>query len=280
MEQGTRQFWCMKGGPQLAEAETLAPATRGRVRTEVSSKHVRTYLKGMLVADSYHPILVWENPSFPTYYFPAQDVRADLVPTGQVEHSPSRGTGHVFDVRSGEETAAGAARRFPDSPLAQLRDLVLIDWKAMTEWFEEDEPVYTHPRDPYTRVDILASSRHVRVEVDGVTVADSHSPRILFETGLPPRFYIPITDTRMDVLRPSSTETHCPYKGTATYWSVETESGLHKDVVWIYRSPLPESQKIQGLACFYNEKVDIYLDDVLQERPKTKFSRTSPRASR
>ncbi len=257
----------------MAEAETLAPATRGRVRTEVSSKRVRTYLKGMLVADTYHPILVWENPSFPAYYFPAEDVRADLVPTGRVEHSPSRGDAHLFDVRVGDATAPGAARQFADSPMEQLRDLVRIDWDSMTEWFEEDEPVYTHPRDPYTRVDILASSRHVRVEVDGVTVADSRSPRVLFETGLPPRFYIPITDTRMEMLRQSSTETYCPYKGTATYWSVETEAGLHEDIVWIYRSPLPEGQKIQGLACFYNEKVDIYLDDVLQERPKTKFSR-------
>ncbi len=90
----------------------------------------------------------------------------------------------------------------------------------MTEWFEEDEPVYTHPRDPYSRVDILASSRHVRVELDGVTVADSHQPRILFETGLPPRYYLPLTDVRMDLLRPSATQTHCPYKGTASYWSV------------------------------------------------------------
>ncbi len=256
----------------MAETELMAPATRGRVRTEVSSKRVRAFLDGALVAESYHPVLVWEHPSFPTYYFPAEDVRAELVPTGQVEHSPSRGDGHVFDVRIGESAAAAGARRFLDSPLEQLRDLVRIDWDAMTDWFEEDEPVYTHPRDPYTRVDILASSRHVRVEVDGVTVADSRSPRILFETGLPPRYYLPITDTRMDLLRPSSTETHCPYKGMATYWSIETKNGVHQDLVWTYRSPLPESQKIAGLACFYNEKVDIYLDDVLQDRPKTKFS--------
>jgi len=142
----------------------------------------------------------------------------------------------------------------------------------MTEWFEEDEPVYTHPRDPYSRVDILASSRHVRVEIDGVTVADSRQPRILFETGLPPRYYLPLTDVRMDLLRPTGTQTRCPYKGTASYWSLDTGPAIHKDFVWIYRYPLAESQKIAGLACFYNEKVDLYVDGVLQERPHTKFS--------
>jgi uncharacterized protein (DUF427 family) len=256
----------------MAVSQTTAGATRGRVRTEVSAKRVRTYLAGELVADSRQPVLVWEFPSYPTYYFPIKDVRAELVPTGRVENSPSRGDAHIFDVKVGQEVAPAAARRFPDSPMEQLRDLVRIEWNSMSEWFEEDEPVYTHARDPYTRVDILASSRHVRVEVDGITVADSHAPRILFETGLPARYYLPITDIRMDLLRPSAKETHCPYKGTATYWSLDTGKALHEDAVWIYRSPLAESQKIAGLASFYNEKVDIYIDGELQQRPKTHFS--------
>jgi uncharacterized protein (DUF427 family) len=142
----------------------------------------------------------------------------------------------------------------------------------MGEWLEEDEPVYTHPRDPHTRVDILASSRHVRVEIDGITVADSRSPRILFETGLPPRYYLPLTDIRTDLLRPSHTQTHCPYKGAASYWSVEAGDRLHEDIVWIYRTPLPESQKIAGLAAFYDEKVDVFVDGVAERRPHTKFS--------
>jgi uncharacterized protein (DUF427 family) len=242
------------------------------VRTEVSAKRVRTYLGGQLVADSIRPVLVWESPKYPTYYFPAEDVRAELVPTGEVENSPSRGDAQIFDVRVGEVVAASAARRFPDSPLEQLRDLVRLDWSAMTEWFEEDEPIYTHARDPYTRVDILASSRQIRIEIDGMTVAESSSPRILFETGLPPRYYLPIADLRQDLLRPSAKESHCPYKGKATYWSLDTGQAVHENAVWIYRSPLAESQKIAGLACFYNEKVDIYVDGVLQERPKTQFS--------
>jgi uncharacterized protein (DUF427 family) len=249
-----------------------ASSTRGRVRVERSQKRVRVYLGGELVADSREPRLVWEIPHYPAYYLPVAGVRADLVPTGRVEHSPSRGDAEVYDVKVASATAAGAARRFPDSPMEELRDLVRLDWAAMSEWLEEDEPVYTHPRDPYSRVDILASSRHVRVVVDGVTLADSHQPRILFETGLPPRYYLPLTDVRLDLLRPSATQTHCPYKGTATYWSAEVGGTLLEDFVWIYRTPLPESQKVAGLACFYNEKVDLYLDGQLQERPRSPFS--------
>ncbi|HLU44254.1 MAG TPA: DUF427 domain-containing protein, partial [Natronosporangium sp.] len=144
-----------------------------------------------------------------------------------------------------------------------------LEWSAMTEWLEEDEPVYTHPRDPYKRVDILASSRRVRIDVAGVTVAESRAPRILFETGLPPRYYLPLSDIRMELLRPSDRVTHCPYKGTAHYWSVEVAGNRYEDLVWIYRTPLPECQKIAGLACFYQERVDLAVDGVWQPRPES-----------
>jgi len=245
---------------------------RGTVRVEQGAKRVRAYLAGRLVADTRRPFLVWEIPYYPAYYLPLADVVAELEPIGKTEYSPSRGEAQIFDVRVEGATAESAARRYPDSPLERLRDLVRFDWNAMDEWLEEDEPVYVHPRDPYKRVDILASSRHVRVAVDGVTVADSVRPRVLFETGLPPRYYLPLSDIRAELLIPSGTQTQCPYKGTAGYWSVDTGHGVHRDLVWIYRAPTPESQKIAGLACFYNEKVDLYLDGELQERPRTPFS--------
>jgi uncharacterized protein (DUF427 family) len=246
--------------------------SRGSVRVLPGAKRVRAYLAGRLVADTSRPFLVWEIPYFPAYYLPLADVLAELVPTGKTEHSPSRGEAEILDVRVAGATAQSAAKRYPDSPLEPLRDLVRFDWASMDEWLEEDEPVYTHPRDPYTRVDILASSRHIRVEIDGVTVADSVRPHILFETGLPPRYYLPLPDVRTELLIPSDTSSHCPYKGTAGYWSVDAGHGVHPDLVWIYRSPLPESQKVAGLACFYNEKVDVYLDGELQDRPRTHFS--------
>ena len=256
------------------------PPSRGRVRVEPGQKRVRNFLAGQLVAETKNPLLVWEAPYYPTYYFPLEGVVAELVPDGTTEHSPSRGEAEVFDVKVGlrgqdgretEAVAKRAARRFASSPIEQIRDAVKFEWDLMDEWMEEDEPVYTHARDPHTRVDILASSRHVQVVLDGVTVADSTRPHALFETGLPTRWYMPLTDVRMDLLVPSVTVSHCPYKGMATYWSIEVSGNHHDDFVWCYRTPLPESQKIAGLACFYNEKVDLYLDEKLEERPKTKF---------
>ncbi|HEY7323959.1 MAG TPA: DUF427 domain-containing protein [Streptosporangiaceae bacterium] len=242
------------------------------IRVEHSRKRVRILLAGELVADTTAPLLVWEVPYYPTYYIPAGDVVAKLIPAGSEPHS-RLGEADLFTVQvPGGAAADGAARKYAASPARQLHDAVRFDWDAMSEWLEEDEPVYTHARDPHTRVDILASSRHVRVEIDGVTVADSHSPRILFETGLPPRYYLPLSDVRTDLLRLSSTASHCPYKGTAGYWSVDTGQALHEDIVWIYRAPLPESQKIAGLAAFYDEKVDVFIDGVAQRKPQTKWS--------
>jgi uncharacterized protein (DUF427 family) len=247
------------------------------VRVERGQKWVRAYLNGQVVADTRSPLMVWELPYFPTYYFPVGDVVATLVPAGSGKRSPSRGESELFDVMvagatAPGATAPGAALRYPDSPIEALREAVRLEWDAMDEWLEEDEPVYTHPRNPYHRVDILASSRHVEVMIEDVLVADSHQPRILFETGLPPRFYLPLTDLRLELLRHSATVSHCPYKGAATYWSIEVAETLHPDLVWIYRAPFAESQKIAGLACFYNEKVDIRVDGVLQDRPRTQFS--------
>jgi uncharacterized protein (DUF427 family) len=253
-----------------ATADTNA-RLRGRVRVEPGAKRVRAYVDGEVVADTIHPLLVWEVPYYPTYYIPVDDVRAKLVPTGATDRSPSRGTAEVFDVVTGSASAPGAARRYTESPLEELRDAVRLDWAAMDEWLEEDEPIYTHARDPYTRVDVLASSRHVRIELDGVTLADSRSAKILFETGLPPRYYLPLSDLRTDLMRPTETATHCPYKGTANYWSVRIGERTYADLIWMYRTPLPESQKVAGLACFYSEKVDVYLDGVLQEPPRSQF---------
>jgi len=148
------------------EAETSK--TRGRIRIEPGAKRVRAYLGGELVADTTRPALVWEVPYYPAYYFPLADVRAELLAEdGGVAHSPSRGDGRTLTVRAGGKEALRAAVRYPDSPIEELRDLIRLDWGSMDAWFEEDEQVFTHPRNPYTRVDILPSSRHVRVEVDG-----------------------------------------------------------------------------------------------------------------
>jgi uncharacterized protein (DUF427 family) len=246
--------------------------TRGRVRLEQGAKRVRVYLGGVLVADTLAPVFVWEIPYYPAYYIPRKDVRVDLVASGNSDRSPSRGDATLYTVKAGGREAVDAARIHQDSPIEELRDLVRFDWAAMDSWFEEDEEIYIHPRDPYTRIDVLASSRNVRVEIDGVTVAESQNARLLFETGLPTRYYLPKTAVRMDLLEPSDTRTACPYKGEASYYSARIGDQLHEDVVWYYNTPLPESQKVAGLVAFYNEKVDTFVDGVLQPRPKTKFA--------
>ena len=257
----------------MSTTKTETSKTRERIRIEPGAKRVRAYLGGETVVDSIRPMLVWEAPYYPTYYFPVADVRTGLLEAdGGVAHSPSRGDGRAFTARAGGKEAPSAAVRYEDSPIEELRDLIRIEWDAMDAWFEEDEEVFTHPRDPYTRVDILPSSRHLRVEVDGVTVAESASPRLLFETGLPVRYYLPKTHVRMDLLVPTNSVSHCPYKGQAEWWSVRAGENVREDLAWSYRTPLPESQKIAGLVAFYNEKVDIYVDGVRQERPHTKFS--------
>lgn len=244
---------------------------RGRVRIERGQKRVRGYLGGELVFDTREPRLVWEVPYFPTYYVPGSDVIAGLVASGETKRSPSRGGAELLDVKINGALVHNAALRYPASPIEELRSLVRFEWSALSEWLEEDEPIYTHPRDPYTRVDILHSSRHVEIVVDGVKVAETHKPTLLFETGLPTRYYLPLGDVRTELLTPSRNQTHCPYKGTASYYSLEVDGKVYDDFVWIYRSPLPESQKIAGLVAFFNEKVDLYVDGELQDRPQTKF---------
>jgi uncharacterized protein (DUF427 family) len=265
--------------PEAPEPSTNGgspPGRRGQVRVERGAKRVRAYLGGAVVVDSITPLLVWEAPYYPTYYF---DVRADLVADcGADLHSPSRGDGQTLSVLAGGSRALGAAARYEDSPIDELCGTVRLQWDAMEAWFEEDEQVYTHPRDPYTRVDILASSRSVKVLLDGLVLADSTSPRLLFETGLPTRYYLPRTHARMDLLEHSPTVTHCPYKGRAETWNVRSGETLHEDLAWSYPAPLPESQKVAGLIAFYDEKLDIEVDGVLQERPRTKFGH-SPSAA-
>jgi uncharacterized protein (DUF427 family) len=234
---------------------------------------VRTYLGGELVADTTAPLLVWEKPYYPVYFFPEADVRLDLLTaTGETRRSPSRGPATLYTVATTSRKAEGAAYRHIDSPVEELRDHVAFTWGAMDAWFEEDEEVYVHARDPYTRVDILPSSRHIEVMVDGVKVADSHSGRFLYETGLPTRYYLPKTDVRMDLLEATDLHTECPYKGVASYYDVVVNGERRENIVWWYPFPTEESSRVAGLVSFYNEKVDIYVDGKQLERPKTMFS--------
>jgi len=246
-----------------------APPT---IRIERNPKWIRGMRNGRVIVDSRDARFVWEVPYYPAWYFPVDDVRGELTENGETLRSPQRGDGTRYDLVVDGEVVPDAAWHHVDSPVEDLRGLVRFEWDAMDSWFEEDVEVYVHPRSPEARLDTLASSRHVRVLIDGEAVADSVRPTILFETGLPPRYYLPQTDVRMDLLTRTATSSGCPYKGFAHYWSVTVGGATHDDIAWGYRTPLPESEAIAGLVCFYNEKVDLEIDGVVPARSRTQFS--------
>ena len=248
--------------------------TRGRVRCEPSHKRVRAFVAGACIVDTTDALYVWEGPNYPQYYLPISDfAEGSLVATQTTARSPSRGTASYFTVRTDHREVVDAAWSYTDSPLDDLRDRVRVEWDAMDAWFEEDEEVFVHPRDPATRVQILPSSRHVTVAVDGIVVAESQRPTFLYETGLPRRTYLPKLDARVDLLIPTDTISMCPYKGTARYWSIRANDEIHADLVWSYPTPLRESINIAGLVAFYDEFVDLTVDGVPLPRPHTVFSR-------
>ena len=249
---------------------TRIPTTADRARlkegvhVELSPRRVRTYFGGKLIADTTRALLVYESKRPPAYWFPVEDVRMEFL-------VPKAGTGEAmhWQLNVHDRVADNAARAYssPGDDRTALEGHLTFYWERMDAWFEEDEEVFVHPRDPYTRVDTVHSSRHVRVEVGGVVMAETRRPVLLFETGLPTRYYIPKQDVRMDLLMPTSSVSRCPYKGVARYWSGPIGGGLIEDVMWSYPAPIPECPKIENLLAFYNERVDLYVDDVLQDRP-------------
>ena len=247
--------------------------SRGRIRVETGTKRIRAFLGGIAVADTSSPLLVWEKPYYPAYYFPVADVRTELLePDHGVVHSPSRGDARPFTVRAGGLEVPHAALRYYDSPLAELRDTIRFEWDAMESWFEEDEEVFTHPRDPYTRVDIVPSSRHVRIEVDGVTVAESMSPRLLFETGLPVRYYLPKTHVRMDLCgRPTRSAT-APTRATPNGGRSGSTTRPTPTSPGPTACPCPRARRSPASSPSTTRRSTSTSTASLQERPRTKFS--------
>ncbi|MFG2054369.1 DUF427 domain-containing protein [Micromonospora sp. NPDC048930] len=242
-------------------------------RVEPVPRRIRAYLAGEPVLDTTRAHYVWEWPFYPQYYVPVADVRRDLlVDEGRAEQS-RRGTAHVHGLRVGDTARDSCARWYADDALPGLADTVRFEWAALDAWFEEDEEVFVHPRNPYARVDALRSTRRVRVELDGTVLAESSSPVLVFETGLPTRYYLNRTDVDFAHLVPSQTRTACPYKGrTSAWWSVRAGDAVHPDLAWSYDFPTAALLPIAGLVAFYNEKVDLIVDGERLPRPKTHFS--------
>jgi uncharacterized protein (DUF427 family) len=232
-------------------------------------RRIRAFLAGQAVVDTTDARYVWENSSYPQFYIPLADVRPDaLVDEGTVEET-TRGDAKRYGVRVGDVSRPSAATVLSAAKVEGLDDTVRFSWSAFDAWFEEDEQVFVHPRNPYTRVDALRSTRRVRIELHGVVLAESSAPVMVFETGLPTRYYLDRTDLDFSRLLPSDTVTACPYKGTTSgYWSARVDDRTHPDVAWTYSFPTRELQPIAGLVAFYNEKVDTFVDGRRLERPR------------
>jgi uncharacterized protein (DUF427 family) len=236
-------------------------------------RRVRAMLGGRVVLDTTRAVYLWEFPPYPQFYIPAADIDPEaLVDEDHVEKL-HRGTARRVGLRVAQVDRPAAGRVYTEDSLPGLAGLARLDWGALDSWFEEDEEVFVHPRNPYSRVDAVRSTRRVRVELEGLVLAESASPVMVFETGLPTRYYLNRTEVDFAHLRPSATVTACPYKGRTTgYWSVEVGGTVHNDLAWSYDFPLHALQAIAGLISFYNEKVDISLDGVPLDRPSTHFS--------
>ncbi len=248
------------------------PAPGRALYLEPTPKRLRVEVGGVVIADSRHAMMLHEAGQQPVYYFPPQDVRADVLePSERHTRCPKKGEASYHTIRAGGEVVQDGAWFYPD-PLPgtpPIKDLIAFYFNRMGRWREEGEEIGVHPRDPYHRIDVLATDRHITISLGGAVLAETDQALALFESNLPTRWYLPIEDVRAE-LEPSDTVTHCPYKGSASYHSVKVEGGT--DLVWYYEHPLAEVVRIQGLVCFFNEKVDIELDSELQQRPESPWS--------
>jgi len=210
------------------------------VYVEPWPRRVRALSGHEVIVDSERTVLVYESGRLPRYAFPVEDVSVEAEPEPEVD------------------------------------GYVRVPWEAADRWLEEDEEIIVHPHDPYHRIEVVRSSRLVRVLVDGELVAETSRPRILFETGLPPRYYLPRNDVRMESLEPVDIRTGCAYKGWATYWDAVTSNGRVPAVAWSYPEPLREGELVQDLLCFFQERSEIAVevDGVTAETPPTPWSGT------
>jgi uncharacterized protein (DUF427 family) len=249
--------------------QTARRSELGELRHEPTAKWIRALVGTETVVDTTRAVLVWEPRRFvASYAVPVEDLTADLVPAPAegsdgllvlhpgIPFSRHSTAGESFTLRTAQRDLPAAAFR-PSDP--DLEGLVLLDFAAFDAWYEEDEVIHGHPRDPYHRVDVRRSSRHVRVELDGRVLADTRRPTLVFETNLPVRYYLPREDVQVG-LTPSDTRTICAYKGEASYWSIPG----HDDLVWAYEHPLPDAAGLAGLVAFYDERVQVTVEGVAE----------------
>lgn len=244
----------------------------GSLRWAEARRRVRARAAGETIADSLSARLVWEpHRVVPSYAVPIADVQVPLIEPRAVSPvpppTPWLDPGNAFAIHTTPGTAwtlltaagplAGAAYTVDDPDLA---DFAVIDWAAMAEWIEEQQVVVAHPHDPYKRIDCLRSNRHVVVSAGEVVIADSRHPTLLLETHLPPRWYLPQDDVRMELLEPSPTRSVCAYKGQASYFSARADGAVIPDAAWTYPHPLTDGAPVRDMLCFYDDRVSVRVE--------------------
>ena len=234
-----------------------------RLYFERFPRRVRTVLAGTTIADTTRGRLLHETGYLPVLYFPESDVRTDLLqPSDHSTACPYKGSASYWTVAVGDRRAENAVWAYP-VPLpdaAWLAGYLAFYWDAMDAWFDEDERVEGHLRDPYHRVDVRESSRHLRILANDIVIAATDRPRLLSETGLPNRFYVRPEDVRQDLLEPSEKRTVCPYKGTATYWTLRANGTVIDDVAWSYETPLEDATKVANHLTFVHPGIELEID--------------------
>jgi uncharacterized protein (DUF427 family) len=239
-------------------------------------RRLRGVFAGRTLFDTTDALVLFEHDHLPVYYVPAADVDATaLVASDTSTHCPRKGDASYWSIAVGDRTAPDAVWGYETNPVDGAPDLSgyrAFYWNALDHWYEEDEEVFVHARDPFKRIDALRSSRHVRIEIDGVVLAETTRPTLLFETGIDTRYYIPREDLKRELLEHSQTQTACPYKGQASYYSARVGDRVVPDIAWTYTHPIAEIPKIEQLVAFYDEHVDTFVDGVLQPRPVSAWS--------
>ncbi len=239
---------------------SLADAPKHQLLFDDYPRRMRAFVGDRQVLDSTRGKLLFESNIGPVYYCPIEDLESDLlVESDHHTHCPFKGDASYWSVKVGEHEIENAVWHYPEPTdgAPWLKGYAALYFEKADLWLLEDEPVRGHLRDPYHRVDVYESSRKVEVKADGVVIAESDRPKLLFETSLPPRVYLLRSDVLPGILEQTATTSNCPYKGDATYWSVRTHDGVIEDAAWSYETPLPEAGKAIGHLCFDGDGIEI-----------------------
>jgi uncharacterized protein (DUF427 family) len=262
-------------GERPAGVFNREPDRQGLLYLEPVPRWIRGIVGDVTVIDSRSARMLHEQGRLPIYLFPREEVRSDLLePSKTRTDSENKGGARWWHLRVDDELAEDAAWEWHDPPpgAPPLAGLLGFRWDALERWLEEDEEAIVHARDPYHRVDVLDTSRRLRISLEGEILAETTRGKVIFETGLPPRWYVPREDVREELLVPSEKRTGCAYKGFASYWSVRLGDRVEEDLVWTYREPRHDAVRIKDYLAFFNERTDIEVDGEQLERPTTQWS--------